>query len=324
MVVLRFATLVLRASVFLAVAGVASGQDFPGKPIRLIIGFPPGGGADNIARLVVPGLNEYFGQQVVIDNRPGASGNIALELLAKSPSDGYTLLLTTPSVTVNPALYRQPGYDPVIDFAPVALMGSSAYVLVVSPSLPVKSIKELVALAKAKPRELYYSSGGNGSAAHLSLESFRSMVGIQIVHVPYKGIAPALISLISGEVQFSCGTPGSLMPFVKEKRLRALAVTSAKRSTFLPELPSISEAGVPGYEITAWYGLLAPARTPRPVIDRINTAVRGVIAQSDVKSALNAQSFEVTTGPPEQFSSLIKVELVKWQKVVMSSGMKIE
>ena len=312
------------ACILLAAAGAATGQEFPIKPIRLIIGFPPGGGADNLARLMLARLSEQLGQQVVIDNRPGASGNIALEQLAKSPADGYSLMITTPSVTVNPALYAKPGYDPINDFAPVALMGSTVYVLVVHPSLPVKSVKELIALAKSRPRQLYYSSGGNGSAAHLSLELFRSMSGIEIVHVPYKGIAPALIALLSGEVQFSSGSPTSTMPFVKEKRLRALAVTSAQRSAFVPDLPSMSEAGVPGYENTAWYGVLAPARTPRPVIDKLNAAIIAVIALPDVKSGFNTQSFEITTSTPEQFSTLIKTELVKWAKIVKDSGMKNE
>ena len=314
----------ISTAIFLVATAAASAQEYPVKPVRLIIGFPPGGGADNVARLIVPKLSELLGQQAVIDNRPGASGNIALELLAKSPPDGYVLMITTPTVTVNPALYARPGYDAINDFAPVALMGTAVYVLVVHPSLPVRSVKELMALARAKPRQLFYSSGGNGSAAHLSLELFRSMTGIEFVHVPYKGIAPAVIALLSGEVQFSSGTPASTMPFVRENRLRALAVTSAQRSAFVPELPSISEAGVPGYENTAWYGVLAPAKTPRPIIDKLNAATLRVIALPEVKAGFLAQSFEITTSTPEQFSALIKTELVKWAKVVKSSGMKVE
>jgi tripartite-type tricarboxylate transporter receptor subunit TctC len=269
-------------------------------------------------------LSERLGQQVVIDNRPGAGGNIALEILAKSPPDGYTLMVTTPTVTVNPALYARPGYDAINDFDPVVLMGSTVYVLVVHPSLPVKSVRELVALAKAKPRGLYYSSGGNGAAAHLTLELFRTMTNIEIVHVPYKGIAPALIALLSGEVQFSSGTLASTMPFVNEKKLRALAVTSAGRSAFVPDLPSVAEAGVPGFENTAWYGVLAPAKTPRPIIDKLNAAILAVMALPDVKAGFSGQSFEVTPSTPDQFSGFIKTELVKWGKVVKSSGMKVE
>ena len=324
MLIPRFAAWTLLAGVILSGIDLASAQDFPAKPIRLIIGFPPGGGADTVARLIVPKLSEQLGQQVVIDNRAGASGNIALELLAKSPPDGYSLMLTTPTVTVNPALYAKPGYDPVNDFAPVALMATTIYVLVVHPSLPVKSVKELVALARAKPRQLFYSSGGNGSAAHLSLELFRSMARIEIVHVPYKGIAPALIALLSGEVQFSSGSPTSTLPFIKEGRLRALAVTSAGRSAFVPDLPSISEAGVPGYETTAWYGTLAPARTPRPIIDKLNAAFLAVIALPDIRASLHGQSFEITPSTPEAFSALIRSELGKWGKIVKDSGMRVE
>ena len=324
MLTLRFATCILFTGILLAAFAATAAEEYPAKPVRLVIGFPPGGGADSVARLVIARLSERLGQQFVIDNRPGASGNIALQALAKSPPDGYTLMVTTPTVTVNPALYDKPVYDAINYFAPVALMASTVYVFVVHPSLPVKSVRELVALAKAKPRQLYYSSGGNGSAAHLTLELFRSMTNIEIVHVPYKGIAPAVIALLSGEVQFSSGTPNATMPLVNEKRLRALAVTSAGRSAFAPELPSVSEAGVPGYENTAWYGMLAPARTPRPVIDRLNAAILAAIAMPDVTAGFNTQSFEITTSTPEQFAGLIKSELVKWAKVVKSSGMKVE
>jgi tripartite-type tricarboxylate transporter receptor subunit TctC len=305
-------------------AGLVSAQEYPNKPIRIIVGFPPGGGADTVARLIVPKLSEHLGQQLVIDNRSGASGNIALEQLAKALPDGYTLMVTTPTVTVNPALYARPGYDSVNDFTPIALMVSTVYVLVVHPSLPVKSVKELVALAKAKPHQLNYSSGGNGSAAHLSLELFRSMTGIDVVHVPYKGIAPGLIAVLSGEVQFTSGSPTSTLPLVKEGKLRALAVTSAKRSAFIPELPSISEAGVPGYETTAWYGMLAPAKLPKLLVDKLNAAIINVIALPDVRDSFLKQSFDITTSTPDEFSSLIKSELSKWRKIVKESGMRIE
>jgi len=194
----------------------------------------------------------------------------------------------------------------------------------VHPSLPVKSVKELVALAKAKPHQLNYSSGGNGSAAHLSLELFRSMTGIDVVHVPYKGIAPGLIAVLSGEVQFTSGSPTSTLPLVKEGKLRALAVTSAKRSAFIPELPSISEAGVPGYETTAWYGMLAPAKLPKLLVDKLNAAIINVIALPDVRDSFLKQSFDITTSTPDEFSSLIKSELSKWRKIVKESGMRIE
>ena len=273
-------------------------QEFPSKPVRLIIGFPPGGGADIVARQLAPRLGELLGQQLVIDNRPGASGNIALELLAKSTPDGHVLMLTTPTLTVNPALYPKLSYDALRDFAPVALVASTVYILVVHPSLPVKTVKELIALAKAKPRELLYSSGGNGAAAHLAGELFRSMSGIQLVHVPYKGIAPALIAVLSGESQITFGSQPSTLPQVKQGKLHALAVTSAQRSSFTPTLPSIAEAALPGYDTTAWYGVIAPARTPPAVISRLNRDIQRVLELPDIKTGFTHQSFEIIGGYP--------------------------
>ena len=299
-------------------------QEFPSKPVRLIIGFPPGGGADIVARQLAPRLGELLGQQLVIDNRPGASGNIALELLAKSTPDGHVLMLTTPTLAVNPALYPKLSYDALRDFAPVALVASTVYILVVHPSLPVKTVKELIALAKAKPRELLYSSGGNGAAAHLAGELFRSMSGIQLVHVPYKGIAPALIAVLSGESQITFGSQPSTLPQVKQGKLHALAVTSAQRSSFTPTLPSIAEAALPGYDTTAWYGVIAPARTPPAVISRLNRDIQRVLDLPDIKTGFTHQSFEIIGGSPEQFSALIKDELVKWSRVVRESGMRID
>ena len=299
-------------------------QEFPSKPVRLIIGFPPGGGADIVARQLAPRLGELLGQQLVIDNRPGASGNIALELLAKSTPDGHVLMLTTPTLAVNPALYPKLSYDALRDFAPVALVASTVYILVVHPSLPVKTVKELIALAKVKPRELLYSSGGNGAAAHLAGELFRSMSGIQLVHVPYKGIAPALIAVLSGESQITFGSQPSTLPQVKQGKLHALAVTSAQRSSFTPTLPSIAEAALPGYDTTAWYGVIAPARTPPAVISRLNRDIQRVLDLPDIKTGFTHQSFEIIGGSPEQFSALIKDELVKWSRVVRESGMRID
>lgn len=305
-------------------AGSALAQDYPSKPVRLLIGFPPGGGVDIVARLLVPKVGEQLGQQVVIDNRPGAAGNLALELLAKAPADGYTLMFTTPTVTVNPALYPKITYDSLKDFAPVGLVATTVYILVVHPSLPVKSVKELLALARARPGQLNYSSGGNGAAAHLAGELFRSMTGIDIVHVPYKGIAPGLIAVLSGEAQLTFGSQPSTVPHMKQGKLRGLAVTSAKRSSFTPDLPAIAEAGVPGYETTAWYGILAPARTPREIVTRVNGEFAKALGTPDVSSALAAQSFEAAPGTPDQFGKLIADELEKWRKVVKASGMRVD
>ena len=305
-------------------AGGAVAQDYPAKPIRLLLGFPPGGGVDIVARVLMPKMGEQLGQQIVIENRPGAAGNLALELLAKAPADGYTLMFTTPTLTVNPALYPKIAYDPLRDFAPVALVATTVYILVVHPSLPVKSVKDLLALARTRPGQLNYSSGGNGAAAHLAGELFRSMTRIDIVHVPYKGIAPGLVAVLSGEAQLTFGSQPSTIPHMKQGKLRGLAVTSAKRSSFTPDLPSIAEAGVPGYETTAWYGILAPARTPREIVVRLNTEFSKALTAPEVASALEKQSFETVSGTPEQFAKLIAEELEKWREVVKASGMRID
>jgi tripartite-type tricarboxylate transporter receptor subunit TctC len=309
------------------IAGMHSGagaQDYPEKPVRLIIGFPPGGGADLVARQFAPKLGENLGQQIVIENRGGAGGNIALETLAKLPPDGYSLMLTTPTLSINPSLYPKVRYDPLRDFAPVALLASTVYILVVHPSLPVKSVKDLVALAKSKPRELNYSSGGNGAAAHLAGELFKSMSGTQIVHVPFKGIAPALVAVLSGEAQLTFGSQPSTLPHVKSGRLRALAVTSAKRSSFTPDIPSMAEAGLPGYETTAWYGIIAPAKTPQAIISRLNAEVGRTLENPEVKAGLAKLSFEILTATPDRFGAFIREELTKWARVVKEAGMRID
>ena len=265
-----------------------------------------------------------LGQQVVIDYRSGASGNIALELLAKSPPDGYTLMLTTPTVTVNPALYPNLPYDTLRDFAPVVLVASTVYILVVHPSLPVKSVKELIALAKARPSELLYSSGGNGAAAHLAAELFNSMSRVRLAHVPYKGVAAALIAVLSGETQVTFASQPTALPHIKQGRLQPLAVTSAKRSSFTPALPSIAEAALPGYETTAWFGILAPAKMPAAITARLNSEMNRALDRADVKAGFTSQSLESIGGTSEQFSALIKDELAKWRKVVKEAGMRID
>jgi tripartite-type tricarboxylate transporter receptor subunit TctC len=316
--------LALTSCILAAIALPAGAQDYPNKPVRLIIGFPPGGGVDIVARQISPKLGEHLGQQVVIDNRGGAGGNIALEMLARLPPDGYSLMFTTPTISINPALYPKINYDSLRDFAPVTLVATTVYILVAHPSLPVKSVKELIALARARPRQLNYSSGGNGAAAHLAGELFRSMSGIEIVHVPFKGIAPALVAALSGEAQLTFASQPSVLPHVRAGKLRALAVTSAKRSSFTPDIPSIAEAGVPGYETTAWYGIIAPAKTPRTIVAKLNADVIRTLDNADVKSALANQSFEIVTTTPEQFGAFIKDELVKWSKVVKEAGMRID
>ncbi len=305
-------------------APTGNAQDYPAKAVRMVVGFPPGGGADVVARQFTPRLGEQLGQQVVIDYRSGASGNIALELLAKSPPDGYTLMLTTPTVTVNPALYPNLPYDTLRDFAPVVLVASTVYILVVHPSLPVKSVKELIALAKARPSELLYSSGGNGAAAHLAAELFNSMSRVRLAHVPYKGVAAALIAVLSGETQVTFASQPTALPHIKQGRLQPLAVTSAKRSSFTPALPSIAEAALPGYETTAWFGILSPAKMPAAITARLNSEMNRALDRADVKAGFTSQSLESIGGTSEQFSALIKDELAKWRKVVKEAGMRID
>jgi tripartite-type tricarboxylate transporter receptor subunit TctC len=321
---MKSTVILLLGAIAAAMPFSAMAQGYPSKPLRLVIGFPPGGGADIVGRQIAPRLGDLLGQPVVIDNRPGAGANIALELVAKQPPDGYTLMLTTPTIAVNPGLYPKVGYDSVRDFSPVALMASTVYMLVVHPSLPVKSVKELVALAKARPRQLNYSTGGNGAAAHLAGELFRSMAGIQIVHVPFKGIAPALVAVLSGEAQLTFASQPSSLSQVKAGKLRALAVTSLKRSPFTPDLPSIAEAGLPGYDTTAWYGIIAPAKTPPAIVKRLNEDVARVLEMPEVKTGLANRSFQILGGSPDEFGAFIKAELAKWGKVVKEAGMRID
>jgi tripartite-type tricarboxylate transporter receptor subunit TctC len=299
-------------------------QSYPVKPIRAVVGFPPGGGVDVLARQIMPRLSEQLGQQVIIDNRPGAGGNIASELVARSAPDGYVLLLSTPSITVNPALYGNLPFDPVHDFAPITLAGKTVLVLVVHPSLPVRSVKDLIALARAKPGELSYSSGGNGAAAHLAGELFKSMTGVRMVHVPFKGSPPSLVALMAGEVQLTFGTLPSTQPHVRAHRLRALATTGAQRSVFMPDMPTIAEAGIPGYETIQWYGLLAPARTPAAIVTKLHAELTKVLEMPEIKAQLANQSIEPAKSTPDEFALFIKSELAKWSKVVKQSGMRVD
>ncbi|OGA38939.1 MAG: hypothetical protein A3G24_12415 [Betaproteobacteria bacterium RIFCSPLOWO2_12_FULL_62_13] len=322
--ILRFAIAMMYGSIISLLPFSSYSQSYPSKPIRLVVGFPPGGGVDVLARQIAPKLGEQLGHQVVIDNRPGAAGNIAAELVAKSPPDGYSLILSTPSITINPALYSKLPFDTVADFAPVTLVGEVALLVVVHPSLPVQSIKELIALAKATPAQLLYSSGGNGSAAHLSGELLKTLTGIDAVHVPFKGAPPSLLALVRGDVHFTFGALPSTQPSVKAGKLRALAVTSAKRSVFAPDLPTVAEIGITGYEYTQWYGLLAPAKTPVPIISKLNAEFINVLQMPEIRALLAKQSIEITTNTPEQFAAFIKSELAKWNRVVKETGMRID
>ena len=288
------------------------------------MGFPPGGGVDVIARQIAPKLGEQLGRQIVVENHSGAGTNISSEMLATAAPDGYTLLLATASIAINPSLYGKVAYDPVNDFAPINMVGGTSFILVVHPSFPAKSVKELVALAKARPAQLTYSSAGNGSVAHLAGELFKGMTGTRVVHVPFRGNPPSMIALMSGEVDYTFGTLPATLPHIKSKKLRMLAVSSAKRSAFTPELVTVSEAGVPGFDVTQWYGLIAPARTPDAIIARLDSELLKVLATPDIKAQLANQSLEILVSTPRQFAAFIKSEVAKWAKVVRDSKIQVD
>jgi len=309
----------------LAVASLVYAQPYPVKSIRVIVPYPAGGGTDIVARIVTARLSERLGQQAVIDNRGGAAGTIGADMAAKAPADGYTLLLTTNApLTINPHLHRSLSYDPVRDFAPITLVASSPYVLVVHPRLPVASVRELIALARKRPGELNYASSGNGAATHLSGVLFANMARINIVHVPYKGSAPAVTDLIAGQVQMRFSSIPPALPHVRSGRLRALAVTSARRFSVLPDMPTVAESGLPGYEVDSWYGLLAPAGTPEAIVARLNTEIVGGLQLPEVKARLEADGSQAVGTSAQRFASIVSGDLKRWGPVVRDSGARIE
>ena len=322
----RFRHLLLAIALALP-AGTGSAQTtgFPDKPLRFIVGFTPGGPSDIIARALGQKLADLWAQQVVIENRPGAGGNIAAELAAKSAPDGTTWLLGNNSIlATNQSLYAKLAYDPVRDFAPVALVAIQPNILVVNPGVPAGSVKELITLAKAKPGELNYASSGSGAAAHLAGELFKAMAGVEMVHVPYKGAQPALTDVIAGQAQLMFATSASVIPYIKAGRLRALAVTTAQRSGVVPELPTLSEAGVPGFEAITWHGVVVPAATPAPLVGRLNADIVKVLGMRDLRERLESLGAEITTGTPRDFADYIAREIPKWAKVVKDSGARAE
>ncbi len=302
----------------------AAAQAYPAKPIRIVVPYPPGGTTDILTRLLGQKLGEAWGQQVIIDNRAGASGNIGAEAVVRSPGDGYTLLSASTVHTVNPSLYSKLAYDPLKDFTAVTLLAQVANILVVHPSLPVQSVKEFIAFAKKRPGQLNYSSAGNGSAPHLTAEMFKMATGVNIVHVPYKGAAPAITDLLAGHVMLTFATAPSGVPHVQAKRLRALGVSSATRIPALPDVPTIAEAGVPGYEAIGWNGLTGPAGMPQAVTDKLNTEVVKIMKNADVSKRLSELGLEPRTSTPAEFALFLKAEVVKWAKVVKDSGAKVD
>ena len=301
-------------------SAVAAAESYPSRPIRFIVPFPPGGGNDIVGRIVAAKLAEGLGQPVVVDNRGGAGGTIGTNVTAKAPPDGYTLLVNNISLAVNHTLFAKLPYDTLKDLAPVSMIGRQPNIMVVHPALPVKSVRELLALARAKPGELTYGSGGIGTASHLATEMLELMTRTDMVHVPYKGLGPALTDLVGGRLQVIISTMASALPQMKSGRLRPLAVTTARRSSFFPEVPTMDEAGVKGYEFSTWYGLLAPAGTPRAIVDRVNTENRKALDSALVKEQFVGQGLEPASSTPREFGAYLRSEVAKWGKVVKASG----
>jgi tripartite-type tricarboxylate transporter receptor subunit TctC len=303
----------------------APAQDaYPSKPVRVIVGLAPGGGTDIQARLFAQKLTEAFKRPFVVENRPGAGGTVAYAQVAKSPADGYTLLGVTSGYTITPHIYTKLTYDPLKDFAPIALVAQAPFLLVVHPALPVKSVRDLLALAKAKPGTLDCGSAGVGSSTHMAFELFKSLSGVKIAHIPYKGTGPALVDVMAGQVHMLFGNVISTLPSVKAGRLRALAVTTRTRSAALPDLPTIAEAGVPAYENSTWHGWIAPGGTPPAIVNRLNAELVKAARAPDLVEKLAADGGEGVGTTPEQFTQFIAAELVRWRKVVKQAGIKPE
>jgi tripartite-type tricarboxylate transporter receptor subunit TctC len=310
--------------VLLALAACDAGaQSFPTRPVRFIVGFTPGGGVDINARLLAARLSEMLGQQVIVENKPGAGTNIANEYVAKAPADGYTLLFNSSALAINLALYRNPPYA-LRDFAPISIFTESVNLLVVSASLPARSLQELIALARERPGALNYSSAGAGASQHLAGELFKMRTGTSIVHVPYKGSAPALTALIAGEVQLSFSNTVAILPHVRAGRLRALAVAGAKRTDLLPDVPTMKEAGVEGVEVPLWFGLLAPAATPREVVQTLASGVAKAARSPDLRQKLIDQGADPVGNSPEEFERQLREEVARWHEVVKVSGAKAD
>jgi tripartite-type tricarboxylate transporter receptor subunit TctC len=318
------ARIFLGVALLIAAAASAQAQSYPTRPVRLIAHSAPGGTSDILGRLVAQKLTDAFSQQVVVENRAGASGIIGVEVAAKSAPDGYTLLITQTSIAINPSMFAKLPYNAQRDFAPITQLVVAPNVLVVHPSVPAKSIKEFIALAKRNPGSLINGSPGQGTSPHLSAELFKIMSGIKLEHVQYKGAGQAIIGLLSGEIPVMFTTPPTAMPYIQAGRLRPLGVTTTKRAEALPDVPTISEAGVPGYESVQWFGMLVPVGTPRPVIDRLHQEITRSLRASEMKERLNSLGLDVVGSTPEEFGTYIKSETEKWAKVIKTMGIKPE
>jgi tripartite-type tricarboxylate transporter receptor subunit TctC len=325
---LRIVAPVLRTLIFLtlgACSGAAFAQVYPIKPIRLVVPFVPGGGSDTLGRMIAQKLAQGLKQQAFVDNRGGAGGRLGTDLVAKAAPDGYTLLFTgSGTLIMAPALYEKLTYDPQRDFAPISLIASSAYVLLVHPSVPVRSLKQLIALCRTKPGLLNYASAGLGAPGHLSGELFQSMAGVKMTHVPYKGTAPGIMSVIAGETDLTFSSLVPAVPAIHSGRVRAVAVTSSGRSSILPEVPTMAESGLPGYETMTHYGLLAPAGTARDIVSKLNAVLVKELRSAEIRKRLEADGSELSTSTPEEFARLIRTETAKWMKVIKAAGIKPE
>jgi tripartite-type tricarboxylate transporter receptor subunit TctC len=324
----------MRRITFRAVAGLilllaamtaGSAAEYPSRPVTLVVAFTPGGASDVLARILGRKLEQILGQPFVIDNRPGAGGNVAAEAVAHAAPDGYTLLAGNNAIlATNAALYKKINFDPEADLAPIGLIGSQANILVVNPALPVKSLAELIALAKAQPGKLNFASSGHGLAAHLAGELFKAEAKIDIVHVPYKGAAPALQDVIAGHVQMMFATASSVVPHIQDGKVRPLAVATLKRTAVLPDIPTIDELGIKNFEATTWHGLVAPARTPKDIVATLNRALVATLDDRDVKKSLGDLGVDVIGGTPEDFAAYIKSEIPKWTAIIKASGAKLD
>ncbi len=313
------------ACALFGLAGAAPAQTaYPDKPIKLVLAFPPGGPTDLVARVLAQKLGEQMGQTVIVENKPGANGNIAAELVAKSLPDGYTVFYNTSAVALSPALYKKLGYDVLSDFAPVALTAVIPLVLAVHPSLPVTTIQEFIDYLKLNPGKFSYGSAGNGNITHLGAFLMLQAKGLSAAHIPYKGSAPALMDLVGGQTQFTTDTVNSALPFIKEKRLRALAVTSLTRTSVLPDVPTLNETVMPGFEVGAWQGLLVPAKTSPEIVKRLNAEILKALASSDVRAKLALQGAEPLGSTPTEYGAYIKSEVDRWIKVVKQSGVTLD
>ena len=305
-------------------AALAHSQPYPHKPVRMIVPFSPGGGTDIVARTLGAKLGDVMGQTFIVDNRAGANGNIGMALAARAQADGYTLSFTSSALVINPSLYKKLAYDPLADFAPITLATLIPFILVAHPSVPASSVRELVAYATSRPRQLSYASSGAGNATHLSMALFEKMAKLDLVHVPYKGTGQGIVDVMAGHVQLMFGAIPSTMPQVRAGKLKLLAISSAKRSAVLPDVPTVAEGGVPGYELTSWYGALAPAGTPKAIVDRLNREMVKVLNQPEMKTRLTDVGAEPVGSSPQQFAAFIRSERAKYAEVVSAARVPAE